>query len=73
MVFFKRMIIKIHFYIDKKQLEYDINKQQIESLQENIQVFNGSMTELTNRLEQYDSNLLKKASEITEVYIQKFN
>lgn len=65
------MIIKIHFYIDKKQLEYDINKQQIESLQENIQVFNGSMTELTNRLEQYDSNLLKKASEITEVYIYK--
>ncbi|XP_047370833.1 DNA repair protein RAD50 [Vespa velutina] len=52
---------------DKKQLEYDINKQQIESLEENIQVFNGSMTELTNRLEQYDNNLLKKASEITEV------
>lgn len=52
---------------DKKQLEYDINKQQIESLQENIQVFEGSITELTNQLEQYDSNLLKKASEITEV------
>lgn len=53
---------------DKKQLEYDVNKQQMESLQENIrEVFKGTMTELAARLELYDDNLSEKVSEISKL------
>ncbi|KAI4479172.1 hypothetical protein M0804_011311 [Polistes exclamans] len=51
---------------DKKKFEYDLNKTQIESLQENIQIFKGTMRELSNKLELYDSILLEKVAEVTE-------
>ncbi|KAK2581137.1 hypothetical protein KPH14_007949 [Odynerus spinipes] len=53
---------------DKKQLEYDVNKQQIESLQDNIrEIFKGTMNELAARLELYDENLSNKISKISEL------
>ncbi|XP_015182064.1 PREDICTED: DNA repair protein RAD50 [Polistes dominula] len=52
---------------DKKKFEYDMNKKQIESLQENIQLFKGTMRELSNQLELYDNSLAEKAAEITQV------
>ncbi|KAI4500795.1 hypothetical protein M0802_004006 [Mischocyttarus mexicanus] len=51
---------------DKKKFEYDMNKKQIESLEENMQFFKGTIRELSNQLELHNSNLLEKSSEIAE-------
>ncbi|XP_053973732.1 DNA repair protein RAD50 [Hylaeus volcanicus] len=51
----------------KTRAEYDITKQQLNRLKENIgEVFEGTMEELMSQIKSYDENLMGKACEITE-------
>ncbi|KAG7189859.1 hypothetical protein KM043_017509 [Ampulex compressa] len=53
---------------EKKQMEYNISKQQLTKLKENINdIFKGTMAELNAHIVSYDDVLMKKSIEITEL------
>lgn len=62
------MFFDIHFFTEKKKMEYNINKERYEKLKETIKnIFEGTIEELNVCIESYDTKLKEKNNEITEV------
>lgn len=62
------MFFDIHFFTEKKKMEYNINKERYEKLKETIKnIFEGTIEELNVCIESYDTKLKEKNTEITEV------
>lgn len=61
------------FYLsfsERKKAEYDMFRQQLDRLEEDLQyVFEGTMEELLKEMESYDEKLIRQTDKIEEVLL----
>lgn len=64
------MFLYIWFLLERKKAEYDMFKQQLDRLEEDLQyVFEGTKEELLKQIESHDEELIGQTDKIEEVLL----